>query len=135
TVGAADFFTDCWCNGQHLGHREGGYTPHEFDLTEALTADANGQRRGWIVLRVEDPMDNHEQPVGKQWCWYTTTSGIWQTVFIEPRSASYIECFRIRPDLKAGMVEWSIDCSNAEGCAVLLMISPPEGEVYQAELR
>ena len=31
-------------------------------------------------------MDNHEQPVGKQWRWYTTTSGIWQTVFIEPRA-------------------------------------------------
>ncbi|MDQ6622979.1 MAG: glycoside hydrolase family 2, partial [Verrucomicrobiota bacterium] len=36
TVGAADFFTDCWCNGQHLGRNEGGYIPFEFDLTDAL---------------------------------------------------------------------------------------------------
>ena len=35
TIGAADFFTDCWCNGIHLGHHEGGYTPFEFDLTDA----------------------------------------------------------------------------------------------------
>ena len=36
TVGAADFFTDAWCNGQPLGRHEGGYTPFEFDLTDAL---------------------------------------------------------------------------------------------------
>ena len=35
-IGAADFFTDCWCNGVHLGHHEGGYTPFEFDLTDVL---------------------------------------------------------------------------------------------------
>ena len=44
-----------------------------------------------VVLRVEDPMDNHEQPVGKQWRWYTTTSGIWQTVYVEPRSPAQTE--------------------------------------------
>ena len=36
TIGAADFFTDCWCNGEHLGRHEGGYTPFEFDLTPVL---------------------------------------------------------------------------------------------------
>ena len=51
-----------------------------------------------IVLRVEDPMDNHEQPVGKQWRWYTTVSGIWQTVYVEPRNGSFIENFRIVSD-------------------------------------
>src|SRR5438874_11356766 len=43
-IGAADFFTDCWCNGIHLGHHEGGYTPFEFDLTEALN-DSEETRR------------------------------------------------------------------------------------------
>src|SRR5436190_17868962 len=65
-IGAADFFTDCWCNGKHLGHHEGGYTPFEFDLTDA-TLDQSGKRFALIVLRVEDPLDNAEQPVGKQW--------------------------------------------------------------------
>src|SRR3989475_512867 len=67
TIGAADFFTEGWCNGKHLGHHEGGYTPFEFDLPDALPETADGRRQGWLVLRVEDPMDNHEQPVGKQW--------------------------------------------------------------------
>src|SRR4051812_27608578 len=101
TIGAADFFTDCWCNGIHLGHHEGGYIPFEFDLTDAI-ATRPGTRTALIVLRVEDPMDNSEQPVGKQWRWYTTTSGIWQTVYVEPRSAAYIESFRIIPDIDAG---------------------------------
>src|SRR5205085_3825335 len=90
-LGASDFFTDCWCNGIHLGHHEGGYTPFEFDLTDALQ-QAGGlgpMRTALLVLRVEDPMDNSEQPVGKQWRWYTTTSGIWQTVYIEPRHATH----------------------------------------------
>ncbi|NJM55882.1 MAG: glycoside hydrolase family 2, partial [Verrucomicrobiae bacterium] len=99
TIGAADFFTDAWCNGRHLGHHEGGYLPFEFDLTDALEARDDGRREGWLVLRVEDPMDNREQPVGKQWRWYTSTSGIWQTVWIEPRAEAHIRQFRIETDI------------------------------------
>src|SRR5204863_1840543 len=114
TIGAADFFTDCWCNGIHLGHHEGGYTPFEFDLTDALQAgrESPSRRAALLVLRVEDPMDNTEQPVGKQWRWYTTTSGIWQTVFVEPRSTSYIKCFKVFPDIEAGTARLAIQCEN-----------------------
>src|SRR6185369_5881706 len=112
TIGAADFFSDCWVNGKHLGHHEGGYTPFEFDITDALR-DAENGREALIVLRVEDPMDNHEQPVGKQWKWYTTTSGIWQTVFIEPRGASYIGSFRIYPEIEKSEARFEVLCENA----------------------
>jgi len=144
TIGAADFCTDCWVNGQHLGRHEGGYTPFEFDLTDALVAgggaraasvesDDNGspRERGYprealIVLRVEDPMDNHEQPVGKQWKWYTTTSGIWQTVWIEPRGANCIESFRVYPDIDRGEAKFQLHCANtADGAEVLVEIWPP----------
>src|SRR5579872_4531828 len=54
TIGAADFFTDAWCNGRRLGHHEGGYTPFEFDLTDALEPGPDGKRRALLVLRVED---------------------------------------------------------------------------------
>lgn len=101
TVGAADFFTDAWCNGRHLGRHEGGFTPFEFDLTESLVEDGSGQRTGTLVIRVEDPMENREQPVGKQWGWYCSASGIWQTVFVEPRPAEHIERFEVRTDLDA----------------------------------
>ncbi|HWF20266.1 MAG TPA: glycoside hydrolase family 2 [Verrucomicrobiae bacterium] len=134
TIGAADFFTDCWCNGQHLGHHEGGYTPFEFDLTDALETSADGKREAVIVLRVEDPMDNHEQPVGKQWRWYTTISGIWQTVYIEPRDASFLRLFRIYTDIDAGTARFEIDCENAaDDCVVTAEILPPGHSPQKAE--
>jgi hypothetical protein len=135
TIGAADFFTDCWCNGRHLGHHEGGYTPFEFDLTDALSApDEAGRREAVIVLRVEDPMDSHEQPVGKQWRWYTSTSGIWQTVFVEPRHASYVRSFRFETDIDAELVRMQMECVEATGASVEVEITPPQGEVMRAIL-
>lgn len=131
TVGAADFRTDCWVNGKHLGHHEGGYTPFEFDITDTLTASAAShrepdRREALIVLRVEDLMDNHEQPVGKQWKWYTTTSGIWQTVFVEPRDESHIESFRIYPDIDTGEARFEVHCENAaDDFEVAVEIWPP----------
>ena len=124
TVGAADFFTDAWCNGQSLGRHEGGYTPFEFDLTDALDADG----RGTVVLRVEDPMDNSQQPVGKQWQWYTTTSGVWQTIFVEPRHASHVGPFRVTPDIDAATVGFLVPCPGAGGGDELeIEVRPPGG--------
>ena len=128
TIGAADYFTDCWCNGRHLGRHEGGYVPFEFDLTEALPeADDGGYRRALIIIRCEDPMDNREQPVGKQWGWYTTTSGIWQTVFIEPRSLTCIESFRIVTDIDRNQAAFEVFCRElGVGQTVTVEIFPPE---------
>ncbi len=124
TIGAADFFTDGWCNGQSVGHHEGGYTPFEFDVTDAL--DANG--RGIIVLRVEDPMDNAQQPVGKQWQWYTTTSGIWQTVFVEPRHVTHLQPFRITPNIDDQTAVFVLPCADTrEGDQVEILMHPPRG--------
>ncbi len=136
TIGAADFFTDCWCNGIHLGRHEGGYVPFEFDLTDTLSISKDGESQ-WalIVIRVEDPMDNREQPVGKQWGWYTTTSGIWQTVFIEPRSASHIDSFKIFTDIDKSEVRFEVLCEGVSGLAdVEVEISPPEADTYTLNL-
>jgi hypothetical protein len=126
TIGAADFATDCWCNGVHIGRNEGGYAPFEFDLTDAVAADGSAL----LVFRVEDPMDNAEQPVGKQWRWYTTVSGIWQTVFVEPRGASFIQQFRITTDVKTSSVALEVSCQNAPaGFRLEVEITPPEGAI------
>jgi hypothetical protein len=131
-IGAADFFTDCWCNGIHLGHHEGGYTTFEFDLTDTLAAK-DGKRCAQIVLRVEDPMDNREQPVGKQWRWYTTTSGIWQTVYVEPRDLTHIKSFRIATDIDAGSAHFTVKCLNADkDCALEVEILPPNAGAPQS---
>src|SRR5258706_200911 len=92
-------------------HRRG--TEANWFLPDELGAD--GKRRALLVFRVEDPVDNREQPVGKQWRWYTTVSGIWQTVFVEPRSASHIECFRVFTDIDAGTARFQIECPHVDG--------------------
>src|SRR6476469_5755571 len=132
TIGAADFFTDVWVNGQHLGHREGGYLPHEFDITDALETGNDGDQYATLVVRVEDPMDNSEQPVGKQWKWYTTTSGIWQTVWLEPRAPHFIDRFRFSPDIDTGTVQARIFRNNGEGAAVAeIEITAPDGTLIR----
>ena len=130
-IGAADFFTECWCNGRHLGSHEGGYNPFEFDLTEALSPEG----RGLLVLRVEDPMDNAEQPVGKQWRWYTTSSGIWQTVFVEPRGVTHIQSLRVVSDIEAGIVRFRVGCANAGRDAKLTVeVAAPEAAIQTSTL-
>jgi hypothetical protein len=137
TIGAADFFTDVWCNGVHIGRHEGGYTPIELDITDALRPASEGEkgRDALLVIRVEDPMDNREQPVGKQWGWYTTTSGIWQTVFLEPRSAVHIDHFRITTDIDEGKVHFEVFGTGfGADHAVSVEIIPPEAPPHRAVL-
>lgn len=97
--GAVDFRGDFWLNGHHLGAHEGGYTPVSFDASEAIRPGENV-----VVVRCED-QPSHEQPCGKQdrethepYC-FAATSGIWQTVWLEPVAQSYLDGCRIVPSL------------------------------------
>ena len=56
------------------------------------------------MVKVWDPTDKGYQPRGKQvscpeGIWYTPVTGIWQTVWLEPVSKSYIQDLRITPDI------------------------------------
>src|SRR5204863_7335627 len=130
----ADFFTGAWANGQHLGHHAGGYTPFEFDLTDTLGEPGpDGKRRALLVFRVEDPVDNHGQPVGKQWRWYTTVSGIWQTVFIEPRSVAHIHSLRVVCDIDTGTAQFRAGCAHtAPDSKLTVEIAAPEAAIQTA---
>jgi hypothetical protein len=132
TIGAADFFTDVWVNGVHLGHREGGYLPHEIDITDALETANDGNQHATLVIRVEDPMDNSEQPVGKQWKWYTTTSGIWQTVWLEPRAPHFIDRFRVSPDIDTSTAQVRVFRNPGDTPAVVeIEATAPDGTIIR----
>lgn len=116
----------------------GGYTPIEIDITDALQPAPSGEpgRDALLVIRVEDPIDNREQPVGKQWGWYTTTSGIWQTVFLEPRSAVHIDHFRITTDIDHGKVHFEVFGRGFDAAhTVCVDIIPPEAPPHRLLLR
>jgi hypothetical protein len=105
-------------------------TPFEFDLTDTLRRAADGSAEALVTLRVEDPMDNREQPVGKQWHWYTPTSGIWQTVYLEPRESSFLETFRVYPDIDKKNARFEIECANTpDDFHLQIYLIPPAGEV------
>ena len=93
--GAVDWETKVWVNGTRIGENGNGYLPFEFDITDALTPGEPAR----IVVRAYDAQDHGEQLAGKQIGWYTRTSGIWQTVILEPRNATYIEQCHITPDI------------------------------------
>jgi len=102
--GASDFRTKVWINDQYAGEHKGGYVPFEFDITKMLK---NGNNR--LVVMVEDEeLDN--RPSGKQ--YYGNAKGIWQTVYLEPRSDIYISAIRFSPDIDKSKVMVDLDLSS-----------------------
>ena len=100
--GAVDYKARVYLNGSFIGEHEGGYTPFSFDITHNVS-----DRKAVYDLTVccEDPLDT-EIPRGKQSfrpepfaCWYTPSSGIWQSVWLEGVGMKYIEDVRITPDV------------------------------------
>ncbi|MXV85504.1 glycoside hydrolase family 2 [Candidatus Poribacteria bacterium] len=93
--GAVDWETSVWVNGKIIGKHENGYLPFEFDITDALTPG----EPTLIVVRAYDAQDHGEQLAGKQIGWYERTSGIWQSVYLEPRNETYIAECHITPNI------------------------------------
>jgi beta-galactosidase/beta-glucuronidase len=103
--GAVDFEATVWVNGREVGKHRGGYDAFTFDMTEAVKLAGPNE----ILVSAWDPTDASTQPRGKQVrkphsIWYTPTSGIWQTVWIEPVSAAYIKELTIVPDVDQSAV-------------------------------
>ena len=99
--GAVDWQAVIWVNGQKMGEHRGGYTPFTVDISDAL---ADRRREQELVVEVWDPTDSAEQPVGKQalqpqGIWYTASTGIWRTVWLEPVPESHISRLKIVPNV------------------------------------
>lgn len=103
--GAVDWQAEVYVNGQKAGTHEGGYDPFYIDITKLVSNKPEQD----IVVRVWDPSDNGPQPRGKQvtkpsGIWYTSVTGIWQTVWLEAVPQSYIDDVYTVPDLDAGTI-------------------------------
>ena len=103
--GAVDWEATVWVNGNQIGKHENGYLPFEFDLTDALTPGESTV----IVVRAYDAQDHGEQLAGKQIGWYVRTSGIWQTVYLEPRSETHIAQCHITPDIDNATATFAVN--------------------------
>ncbi|GAA4850501.1 glycoside hydrolase family 2 TIM barrel-domain containing protein [Paenibacillus vulneris] len=105
--GAVDYAATVWVNGKMVAFHEGGHTPFHADITAALKQDEN-----IIVVRVEDFSRDVTLPRGKQYwkdhsasIFYTRTTGIWQTVWLEPVNPLHIKKIKFKPDIDKNEIQ------------------------------
>ncbi len=111
--GAVDWKCEVYVNDIVIGKHQGGYAPFSFDITPYLTQ--KGEQT--IVLRVYDPTDKGICPRGKQvsdpsGIWYTSVTGIWQTVWIEPVFENHIVSLKTVPNVKANTINFTAEASK-----------------------
>lgn len=123
-LGAVDWHVKVWANGQLVGESDSGYVPVSFDVTDALQDD-----EVTITLRVQDPQGTQDKPLGKQHAWYTTTSGIWQTVWLELRPEQHLTTVHLTPHLDPASVECKFATTTPlEGLAVRVTLTDEDGK-------
>jgi beta-galactosidase/beta-glucuronidase len=134
--GAVDYRATVWVNGAQVAEHEGGHTPFYEDVTAAL-----GDGENVVVVRAEDPSQDVTIPRGKQYwkeesegIFYTRTTGIWQTVWLEPVSRRRIDTLRLTPDVEATCVHVEAEVEGFEPSASLRLIVELDGEVVLEDL-
>jgi hypothetical protein len=97
--GAVDWQATVFINGKKAGNHTGGYTSFSLDITDLLVEGQNE-----LSVKVYDPSDQGIGPHGKQVLnpqniYYTASSGIWQTVWLETVPENYITGINTTPDI------------------------------------
>jgi hypothetical protein len=120
--GAVDWQSKVWVNGTLLGTHEGGYDKFSYDITGALRAGANE-----VIVGVWDPTESQDIPVGKQrlargGIMYTPSSGIWQTVWLEPTAPARITRLDTTPNVAAGALDLVVQGANTSGQTVTAQV-------------
>src|SRR5437016_5660144 len=97
---AVDWESEAFINGQSAGIHKGGYDPISYDITPYLIGTGPQE----LIVRIYDPTDAAGEPRGKQTLFpggimYTSCSGIWQPVWLEPVPATSIASLRLVPDI------------------------------------
>ncbi|MCR5032915.1 MAG: MFS transporter [Lachnospiraceae bacterium] len=134
--GAVDQTCEVLVNHISVGKHAGGYLPFTCDITDALREHGD---HGFchVTVKAVDRL-SHDYPYGKQrkfrgGMWYTPTSGIWQSVWMEAVPEAYTEAVEITPDLTG--FHFSAICRKADACKVtvyepVLLYNQEIGDVY-----
>jgi len=122
--GAVDYTAKVWINGCYAGRHDGGYTPFTFDIARYVR---EGENR--ITVKAQDSYSK-EFPRGKQmWekdpdlCWYTNSSGIWQSVWLEFTGDNYITRAHITPDVDKNQAHFEIVTHHHSNVAIKAVLS------------
>ncbi len=98
--GAVDWQCRVFVNGHEVGAHRGGYERFAFDITDYLKWNGSEE----IMVADQDQTEG-DQPRGKQslhpqGIFYSPTSGIWQTVWLEPVPETCIDGISMTPDVE-----------------------------------
>ncbi|MET9165214.1 LamG-like jellyroll fold domain-containing protein [Streptomyces cellulosae] len=115
--GAVDYQARVYVNGQKVAEHTGGYNAFSADITDALKSKGPQE----IVVAVTDT-GGPDQPVGKQstspgGIWYTQSSGIWQTVWMEPVAETSIDNVVTTPDIDTRTLAVTVESAGASATA------------------
>ena len=134
--GAVDWDCAVWVNGEEVGRHKGGYDPFTLDISDALKPGGTQE----IHVSVWDPTSDGFQARGKQvtdpnGIWYTSVTGIWQSVWLEPVPKNYIAGVKSVPDIDAGVLSVTVDAGDGtvklvalDGEKVVASVSGAAGE-------
>lgn len=137
--GAVDYQTTVYANGttsrQQIGSHTGGHTSFNFDITGKL--DENGKMT--LYVKVVDDTNEGRQPVGKQRRYpagngdinYTSTSGIWQTVWIESVPQTYIADIRTTPNIDNETLTFDVALKGTPAGTVDVVVKDGKSVVAQ----
>jgi hypothetical protein len=112
--GAVDYESEIYLNGKKISYHKGGYTSFDIDITPYLTG-SNEE----LVVKVIDPTDDGTQARGKQvknpkGIYYTPVTGIWQTVWYEVVSSTYIKSYKVIADITNETIKITPELYNAQ---------------------
>jgi beta-galactosidase/beta-glucuronidase len=121
--GAVDYHAAVYVNGRLVATHTGGYTSFTADVTSALTASGPQQ----LVVAVTDTV-NTGQPLGKQQLqpkgiFYSPSSGIWQTVWMEPVPVRHIDQLIVTPHTANDTIAVKVVSASSPAGAVTATVS------------
>ncbi|MBE6634053.1 MAG: beta-galactosidase [Ruminococcaceae bacterium] len=129
-IDACDHTTRVFVNGKKVGTaHQGGYTSFSHDITDALGEGSNS-----LVVYAEDDIHSGKQFSGKQstrlgsyGCYYTRTTGIWQTVWLEAVEPARVVSYQAYPNVSEGAVTLVVKTQGAESGDLLRVTASYQG--------
>ncbi len=133
---AVDYDATVWINGREVGRHRGGFSPFTCDL-DGVAAPGDSVS---IVVRARDncrdpqPRGKQAQSFGPRGAIYVRTTGIWQSVWMEPAPAVHLRRPRLTPDVANSAIRLEQPLSNNRpGLRLQAQLLDSAGVVVQAE--
>jgi beta-galactosidase/beta-glucuronidase len=134
-IGASDYETEIYVNGQKVMTHIGGHSSFHCDITDFLNDSSVD-----LVLHVYDPSTDEFIPRGKQYwkeqhesIWYPRTSGLWQPIWLEFVHEAHIDKFRLTPDIDKGILHADIFVSVEKDLSLEMIITGMDNQLINRQ--